>query len=377
MRLAVNAIFVGDKYDGITAFADALIENLSCAGHELIVYSSAQRYSQLPGISLRETPKTLRAERGPVANLKRFLWIQASLPGIIKRDRVELILSPNIDGFLRPPIPQMVTVHDLIPLFYRNENPRQYHYYKLVLPRILARADCVLVDSEHTRQDVAKVYRIRPERVVVACHGLPPHLFEDRPGTPPIGLQPGPFFLFVGRFCPRKNLETVIRALASISDQVAEQLVIVAYPDPWMESILRLAGELQVSDRLVLCRGLTDAELAFLYRNATALILLSEYEGLGLPPLEAMAVGTPAIVSNSTSLAEVTGDAAIQVPCRDVAAAAKALKEMSTNPNHRRARAEAGKLHARKYTRQRGIEQTNRALRSLLGESAHLDRNGQ
>ena len=134
-----------------------------------------------------------------------------------------------------------------------------------------------------------------------------------------------PYFLFVGTFSPRKNLETLIRALAKARDHVRESLLIVAYPDKWSTGNLRLAEELGLGNRIVHMCGLTNQEMSFVYGHATALFLLSEYEGFGFPALEAMLAGTPAVVSDSTALAEVVGDAALKINAHDVDAAAKAM----------------------------------------------------
>jgi glycosyltransferase involved in cell wall biosynthesis len=366
----VNAAFAGGNFNGITRFADSLVEGLYRAGHDVVVYSSAKHYKSNPQITVCETPSRLRSEYGALGNLSRFLWTSTTLPGQVKRGRADLLITPNPEGAVRSSVPQIVTVHDVIPLFYREENPRQHFLYKYVLPSILARATRILVVSEYTRQDVIRSYNVPPERVLLVYTGIRDDLFEDRPGYPPAGHQPGPFFLFVGTFSPRKNLATVIRAFAAIAKDVPERLVVVAYPDRWMESVMQLASDLRIMDRMVLFHGLPDAQFSYLQRNATALVLLSEYEGLGLPPLEAMAVGTPAIASSSTSLAEVTGDAAIQVPCKDVDAAAAAMRTLSQSPGLRDSLRAKGKQHARNFDCKQGREQIDRALGSFCA-AAH------
>ena len=367
MRVAVNASAIGDDFNGIARFADSLVEGLHRAGHDLVVYSSANHYESNPQIPTRYTPARLRAGNGPSANVSRFLWTNTILQRKLKHDRIDLLMTPNVEGAIRSSVPQVVTVHDVIPIFYRDEGPRQYYLYKHVVPVILTRAAGILAVSEYTRQDVIRLYRVPPERVRVAYSGIREDLFDDRPGARPSEHPVGSFFLFVGTFSPRKNLVTVIRAFAAIANEVPEKLVVVANPDRWMQSALQVASDLNVRDRIVLCHGLPDAEFSYLQRHATALVLLSEYEGLGLPPLEAMAVGTPAIVSDGTSLAEVTGDAAIQVPCHDVSAAAAAMKTVSQSPGLRDSLRTKGKQQSRKFDRKQGGQQIARALRAFCG----------
>ena len=110
-----------------------------------------------------------------------------------------------------------------------------------------------------------------------------------------------------------------------------------------------------------------------MYRDATALILVSEYEGFGLPPLEAMTVGTPVIVSNSTSLAEVAGDAGLKVPSHDVNALAAAMQMLSRDSSLRSRLGERGKVRAERYNRKNCIEILNRSLAPLTKASPKLN----
>jgi glycosyltransferase involved in cell wall biosynthesis len=140
-----------------------------------------------------------------------------------------------------------------------------------------------------------------------------------------------PFFLFVGTFAVRKNLKTTVQAFAKIHTQVRERLVVVAYPGPNKQGILDLASNLGVHEKIDFVSGLSTNQMASLYRRATCVVLLSEYEGFGYPPLEAMACGTPAIVSDSSSLGEVVGDAGVKASPTDVDAAAASMAKISQN----------------------------------------------
>jgi glycosyltransferase involved in cell wall biosynthesis len=348
LRIGVNLSFLGCQYSGIASYSKNLLGSMAAAGHELVVYSSSSQFDNFPRLTRHATPDQLRIENGGLRSLQRFLWMQTVLPKLLSDDGAELFISPTVEGILKPRVPQIVVVHDLLPLFYREECPRQYYYYKYVLPTVLKNAALAISVSEYTRQDLLKVYSLNPARVAVAPSG-----FKDMRALPKSSdddLPRSPYFLFVGTFSPRKNVVTVIRAFAEISNQVAEKLVIVAYPDQWQGPIQELARSLSLTHRIHFLSAVSDSTLAHLYRNATALILLSEYEGFGMPPIEAMALGTPAIVSDSTSLSEVVGDAAIKVGCKDIAAASSAMYLLSTDPACRRKFSEAGSRHASRYT---------------------------
>ncbi|MGB8887471.1 MAG: glycosyltransferase family 1 protein [Candidatus Korobacteraceae bacterium] len=368
MRIGVNATAFGNRYTGIGLFTEFLIDGLCATDHEVFVYCSEEAIEELGAMTFRRTPASLSFGAGRLANLRRFAWLQSSFPSLLKRDGVQLLISPSVEGLLWPKLPQIVTVHDLMPLRYIEENPRQYYYYRYVLSRVLAATNLVLTVSEFSRQEIIKLFDFPPDRVAVTSTGIRPELF-CRSHHSQGRVADAPYFLFVGTFSPRKNLKTIVRAFAEIAAVVPEKLAIVAYPDQWKDDIVQLAAQLNVSSRLTYHSGLTNDRLADLYRNATALVLVSEYEGLGAPPLEAMAAGTPAIVSDSTSLAEVGGGAALTVPCEDVKAVASAMRAVSTQSDVRDSLREQGRRRAERYHRARCITILNRALEPLLQES--------
>jgi glycosyltransferase involved in cell wall biosynthesis len=361
MRLAINATTVSKLHNGITTFVDGIVQYLGSHGHELLVYTSAERYANLAGVTLRRTPEALAFNGSAANNFRRFAWTQAVLPSRLKRDRVDLFFSP-VEGLLHSPVPQVVAVHDLIPLFYPVECPRLHHYYKRVLPYILKGSARAVVPSQHTKSDLIDRYNLPEDKVSVVYYGLRAELFDADADSRPACLEAARFFLFVGSFAPRKNLETVVRAFATIHAEVPERLVVVAYPDERQQTIRELAKSLNVLDKLAFCSGLSNSELAYLYRHATGLLLLSEYEGFGYPPLEAMATRTPAIVSDSTSLAEVVGDAGITGACRDFEAAAAAMRRLSREQLYRELLGKTGEARARQFTWLNTAKQLSDAL---------------
>lgn len=370
MRVGVNATSFGKRFTGIGLFTEFLIDGLCKASHEVYVYCSNKKIAQCGSIVFRETPETISFEGPKLANLKRFWWLQSNFPSILKRDGVQLLITPSVEGLLFPKLPQIVTVHDLMPLRYVQENPRQYYYYRYILPRILSSVDLVLTVSECSRQELIKTYGIAPSRVAVTSTGMRPELFEPRPCSES-GRGSPPYFLFVGTFSPRKNLRTVVSAFSQIAASVPERLRVIAYPDPWKDDVVKLASALGISDRMDYESGLSEDELANAYRHATALVLVSEYEGLGAPPLEAMAAGTPVVVSDSTALAEVVSDAGLKVPCMDVGAVASAMLALSKDSELSTHLRKVGRLRAEKYHRSRCIDNLNRALSPFVQEYSY------
>ncbi len=362
MRIAVNAAFLSQKRFGIATHSEAVIAGLAAhAGFHLDLYSGAHSPHDFPNVTLHPTSPRLQAQHGSTANLLRFAWLQTVLPLSLRSNRPDLFLSLNFEGMLFPSAPQALYIYDLIPLFYPQETPRWTHYFRYVVPRLIKASRKVLTISEYTKNDIVKHYQVDPEKVIVTYPGVHQTYFTDKALPPPDNL--GRYFVFVGTFAHRKNLETVIRALAKIADKVSENLAIVAY---WDEvkgpEIKALAAHLGIAERLKFLSGLSLDQLAGLYQNAAASVLLSEYEGFGYPAAEAMACGTPVIVSDSTSLAEIVGDAGVKVPSRDVDAAALAMLSIATDPAQREQLSKNSRGQAAKFTRQRSWNAVNDAV---------------
>lgn len=364
MRIAINATFRGERQNGIARFTDRLVECLQLTGHQLVIYSPTNIFRQSRGIEARNTPRSLATDAGPLASFRRFAWMQTIFPGKLRSDNVDLLICPSVEGLLKPRIPQVLTVHDLIPLFYKEENPILHHYYRFVLPRLICRSELVIAVSEYTKRDLVTHYALAPEKIRVATSGI--DVVVASPKSDKFWAS-SRYFLYVGNFAPRKNVATVLRAFALIAHEVPERLVLVAYPDRWQAEIMNLADNLGIAEKLVVKSGVSGEELTALYRNATALISLSEYEGFGLPPLEAMSLGTPAIVSNCTSLAEVTYGGAIQTGPKDVTATADTMRKLSQDIEFRRRYSCLGRLHATSFDQSRCLQALKSALQPVMG----------
>lgn len=369
MRIAVNAAFLGGSYAGLPTYADSLIKHLPATGDEVLLYTSdGAGAGGARNVQKRGTWRLLRSAGGRPANVLRMVgWSQTVLPLRLLRDRPHVLLSPVPEGMLMPVCPQVVVVHDLIPLLFPGAHKMQKHYFRHVLPRLLDKSAGVVAVSEHTKGDLIRHLGITGEKVTVVHNGLSPVYFSDDPGIPPRDFARGPYFLFVGRSSPLKNFETVLRAFARIQKDVPHRLLAVAGRNPYQEKLKALSWTLGLDGQVSFCSGLGPRELLFLYRNATALVLLSKYEGFGYPPLEAMAVGTPAIVSDSTSLAEVAGPGAVCVPYADPGPAAEVMLRLARDADYRGSLAEKGKAYAREFT----MERAGRQIRDVLEECAH------
>ena len=225
--------------------------------------------------------------------------------------------------------PSVITVHDLA--IYRNAGwfpRRQPLSTRWVVPSSLRRADRVIAVSTNTARDAEDLFGVSPSRISVIPHGVSPGLrpmTSDQLAAARERLHlPERFILFVGTIEPRKNLLTLLDAWAMMRDR--PDLVIVGgwgwNYEPMKERISRLG------DRVHHLDGLEPAQLPAVYNLARVLAHPAWYEGFGLPPLEAMACGTPVVVSDTSSLPEVVGDAGLVVAASDADAWRKALEKI-------------------------------------------------
>jgi glycosyltransferase involved in cell wall biosynthesis len=260
-------------------------------------------------------------------------------------------------------VPSVITVHDLA--IYRNPRwfpARQPLSTRLVVPRSVLRADVVISVSENTARDVVEIFGIERSRIQVVPHGVSPKFRpmdgdEKAEARARLGL-PERFILFVGTIEPRKNLETLLDAWAMMRDR--PDLVVVGSWG-WNYEAIR-AKMARLGPRLHHLDSVDPDELPAIYNLARALAHPAWYEGFGLPPLEAMACGTPCAVSDRSSLPEVVGDAALVVPADQPDAWRQALERLIADTQLAADLRHRGILRAAEFSWPRAARLTWRAI---------------
>jgi glycosyltransferase involved in cell wall biosynthesis len=282
--ILVDADVLGRNRTGEETYVLNLLRRLPDVAPDLEI-AAVTRHPELVPPGVRPVALPARSQE------LRMAW---GLPRLLRRERPELAhfqhaLPLGFGGR------SVVTLHDL----HFERDPYAMRIvdrltFKAVVPRAARRADHVLVVSERTKRDAIELYGIAPERITVTPHGVDPAF------TPGDGTHDG-YALFVGAVQPRKD---PLAALAAA--RAAGLPLVVAGP----EKDAALARELRAGGADV--RGyVPQVELARLYRRAAAFVLPSRYEGFGIPVLEAMASGTPVVLSADAALREVAGDAGL------------------------------------------------------------------
>jgi glycosyltransferase involved in cell wall biosynthesis len=214
-----------------------------------------------------------------------------------------------------PGCPAVITVHDLAIYSHPEWFPSgQAFATRVVVPRSIRRSDAIIAVSASTSADLREMFGVDPERVAVipeAASSRYRPLSRDDLEAERLRLRlPERFILFVGTIEPRKNLETLLEAWALLSGRPP---LVVAGAWGWRYERVRERLE-RLGDGVKLLGAVEPAVLPALYNLATCLAHPAWYEGFGLTPLEAMACGTPVVCSDTSSLPEVVGDAALLVP---------------------------------------------------------------
>jgi glycosyltransferase involved in cell wall biosynthesis len=287
------------------------------------------------GDGLGSWPGNFRVRSWPLSDRwTHILWqrLRLPIPVQVVTGGLDLYHSPD---FVLPPVgstPSILTVHDLsflrVPQFFV---PGFRAYLEKAVSRAVPRASHILADSESTRSDLMELFGIAPDRVTVLYPGVEPRFQPVRDVEELQRVRthydlPEQFVLGLSTLQPRKNFDGLIRAFAQLATQYEDLCVVVGGGRGWLyEDTLALPARLGLEGRVRFIGYVEDDDLPGLYSLATAFAFPSWYEGFGLPVLEAMACGIPAVAANNSSLPEVVGQAGLLIDADDTDALARAL----------------------------------------------------
>ena len=282
--------------------------------------------------------------------------LRVPLPIELFTGRLDLLHAPD---FVLPPTRAhtLVTIHDLSFLVHPEcADPSMVRYLTDAVPRGLRRANVILADSQATRNDLARLLAIDPARVELVYPGVEPRFCPlPTATTEPVRRRlslPDHFVLFVSTLEPRKNLVRLLEAFAQIVQTDNSNLhLVIAGRRGWLyEDIFAAIDRLQLRERVRLLDYVHDNDLPALYNLAAAFAYPSIYEGFGIPPLEALACGTPTVVADNSSLPEVVADAAVLVSAEDVGSIASGIARVVSDAALRARLRAVGPAQARKFT---------------------------
>jgi len=299
-------------------------------------------------------PSVRRVERPMPARPLLASWGRTAFPPIeFFTGRLDVVHGTN---FTVPPArraAEVVTVHDCTPVrFPELCQPASLRYPDLVR-RAVGRGAFVHVPSTFVAEEVQELLGVPAERIGVVFHGVPTTGSRRRPPGRPSRLPSwvSRYVLALGTLEPRKDLPTLVRAMAGLVAERPGLALVLAGPDGWgSEAVHDEIARWRLGDRVVRLGWVDPLEREELLAGASVFAYPSRYEGFGFPPLEAMAAGVPVVTSNAGALAEIAGPGALQVAVGDADALGDALARLLDDPRLHGAQVVAGRRWVARYS---------------------------
>jgi glycosyltransferase involved in cell wall biosynthesis len=299
---------------------------------------------------------------------------QIHVPWVLRRERPDLYHAPHYVLPAGVRCRSVVTIHDCIHLMFPQYLPSRvaYAYARTQMWAAARRSDCILTVSDASKRDILNLFNVPPEKIVVIYNAIDAHFSVTPPEEAVARVRERyqldhKFVLYVGNIKPHKNLVRLIEAFAELRRGDLEDLKLLIIGDEIsrLPALRRAVHRHKLHKHVRFLGYLPDDQLAVLYRLASVFVFPSLYEGFGLPPLEAMASGTPVVTSNVSSLPEVVGDAAVLVDPYDVDSIVDGLRQVLTDPARAAEMRRRGLDRAREFSWERSVAKTLAVYRHI------------
>jgi glycosyltransferase involved in cell wall biosynthesis len=296
-------------------------------------------------------------------------WRQFVLPLLLRKHQIDVCFFTNFVLSVAAHCPMVLTIHDLsFKLFPRTHSLRNVIWARSLVPISTRRARRIIAVSNNTKLDLLRVMNVKEEKIDVVFEAAsgdysPEPQPDDGEALSMYGISQ-PYILYVGTLEPRKNLTMLIRAFDKAAKALPDLHLVLAGRRGWMaQSIFDEFEKRNLLGRVHITGYVQDEHLPALYRQAAAFVYPSLYEGFGLPPLEAMSSGTPVIVSHSSSLPEVVGDAGLYVNPLDTEELAEAIEAVAGDSQLSQSLREKGLQRAPQFSWKKTAEETLEIIR--------------
>lgn len=310
-KLVFNATILNDKPTGLGVYCKNVLSRIDNDLLSYILYTD--EFNGRETTSNKDVVLKCKSDN----KIKSIILRNYSFKSWLKKNKDKSLFhySPTQHGVTLRGIKQIVTVHDLMPLYFPKGRIQQYIYYKYFLKRIMNNSELVIACSNNTKNDIVKEYNINPDKIKVVYDGF------DRP-LEAINKEESKkyikdrydvedYIFMMGIHYEYKNLHSVIEAYDLIKDKISNKIVIAGgYNGQYGQKLINLVKEKNLEDRIKFLGYVPNEDKDRLYQAAKIFAYPSKYEGFGLPVLEAMVNETPVTCADSSSLPEVVGDAA-------------------------------------------------------------------
>jgi glycosyltransferase involved in cell wall biosynthesis len=363
-KILINATCDNEKPAGLSVFTKQIVSNLINIDPDL--FSVLCTYDFLPSYKDKKIlPRTLSSDYGTKGNFLRWTWNQSLLAYECFR-RNTLLFSTVSEA----PIiikNKCVVVHDILPIRFPEVYPRLKYYFYFVLPKILKSSRYLIFDSNSAKEETFKYFNLKNIPCSVIYPGYDRKVFKPiEAGYIKSKLGVDKYYLYIGEMRPYKNLKNALIAFSKAGLDNTYFLVGGKKDNKFFPEIKRLTEQVKIEEKVKFLDYVPNEILPHLYRNAIALVFPSRYEGFGLPLLEAMATGTPAITTCLTSIPEVCKDAALYVSPDDIDEIAGSYKLLLNDSNVRKELSIKSIERSKEFSWEKSAKQYYEVLKELI-----------
>lgn len=365
MNIAINAHILSEADAGVANYTKNLIESLLAidSQNSYTLFGRKEYLERFSKGKVSLSCSDLSLKKSPV----RLLWEHFILPLKLRRNDLDIFHFPDHSlSLLGLPCPGIITIHDLA--FWRIPKAFNYTrqiYKRFVSKRSIRKAERIIAVSDFTGSELKQIFNIPDGKISVVHNGVSksfsPHLKSSRIQEikKKYAIDEN-FILFVGTIEPRKNLPRLVRAYDKLlkGSNIGQKLVIIGAKGWLYKETFKTVQELGLNRRVIFLGYIPEYKLPYFYNLADLFVYPSLYEGFGLPPLEAMACGTAVISSNTSSLPEVVGDAAILVDPYNVDEIAEVMYSVLSNEGLRKKLEEKGLKRAKMFPWEKTAQKT-------------------
>lgn len=312
----------------------------------------------------------------------RILWTNLYLPGALRQQQTDVYHGVcNFELPVRKVCRYVVTIHDLVPLFFPHSVPWKHRlFFHLFMKRAAHTADKIITDSEHSKADIVRHLGVSAEKIRVIYLGYTPRQLDVQDVTKQQAVfkryhLSQPYLLFVGVIEPKKNLTRVVTAFAQLKQMPginpALTFVIAGGKGWFYDNLERTVRDLHLEQQVLFPGFIAEEDLPYMYAGAEAFVFPSIYEGFGLPVIEAMSYGVPVVTSNVSSLPEIAGNAGILVSPERPEAIRDGLAEVLLAPQKKEQMRQAGRRQAQRFSWTHTADETFQVYQDVYQKPSH------
>ncbi len=341
MTIAVNTRFLSGRLEGYGYYIREIFSRIS---HSNPQHSFIFIFDREPDKNFQWPVNVTTAILGPPARhpILWKWWYDFRLPRFLKKMEADILVSP--DGFCstRTKVPQLLVIHDLDFIHHPGFNKRSHtFYYKRYIPRCIAKASKLITVSEYSKKEIIHNYPFAAGKVERIYNGVSdrfkPLNFQQKDEIRKKYTEGREYFLYAGSIHPRKNLVNLLKGFSLFKKrQQSAMKLIIAGRLAWMSvPFVESLKSYKYREDVILVGYVPEQELPLLMAAAYAFVYPSLMEGFGLPVLESMACGVPAITSENSAMGEIAADAAVYVDPNDPASIASEMMHLYKDEDFR------------------------------------------